>query len=109
MLISTKCNILKSSGKRNIAKILFCTLLILSLLVSCASAGKTALRKKSKRTLAENLFENHFSGIMILDPEKQDTLFAINSDKYFTPASNTKLFTFYTALQLLPDRIPVVR
>ncbi|MBT8312255.1 MAG: D-alanyl-D-alanine carboxypeptidase [Flavobacteriaceae bacterium] len=89
------------------AKSCLCFLLLLSLLISCASAGKPALRKKSRITLNKEQFGNHFTGIIILDPEKGDTLLTVNSNSYFTPASNTKLFTFYSALQLLPERIPV--
>ncbi|MBT8320582.1 MAG: D-alanyl-D-alanine carboxypeptidase [Eudoraea sp.] len=81
---------------------------IISILYSCASSGKSALRKASRDTLPTTFFQNQFTGILILDPEKQDTLLSRNSDKFFTPASNTKLFTFYTALQLLPEQIPVV-
>ncbi len=107
MLISTKDMILNKKLMLNYAKTCLCFLMTFGLLVSCASAGKSALRKKSRKTLIKDQFENHFTGIMILDPEKQDTLLTINSNKFFTPASNTKLFTFYTALQLLPERIPV--
>ena len=107
MIISMNYNPFKWKRIVLYAKTASCCLLILSLLASCASAGKPALRKKSRITLAKDQFENHFAGIMILDPQKMDTLLAINSNNYFTPASNTKLFTFYTALQLLPERIPV--
>lgn len=94
--------------KRKIIGRIVLLILIISILHSCASTGKSALRKVSRKTLTKSYFQNQFTGIMILDPEKQDVLFSINKDKYFTPASNTKLFTFYTALQFLPEQVPVV-
>ncbi len=109
MLNSMNCPIFHILVTKKVLKRFFCYLFIFSLLTSCASASKSALRRKSSAILKQEAFQNHFTGIMVLDPERLDTLLAINHNKYYTPASNTKLFTFYSALQLLPDRIPVIR
>ncbi|WP_419801371.1 D-alanyl-D-alanine carboxypeptidase/D-alanyl-D-alanine-endopeptidase [Mucilaginibacter sp.] len=53
--------------------------------------------------------QNHFTGFALYDQDKRKMIFAQNESKYFTPASNTKLFTFYTALQMLGDSIPGLR
>lgn len=43
-------------------------------------------------------------GVLIMDPEVSDTLVSINADKLFMPASNQKLITGATALEVLgPD------
>jgi len=43
-------------------------------------------------------------GLLVVDPERGDTLYARNADKLFMPASNMKLLTGSTALtQLGPD------
>lgn len=44
-----------------------------------------------------------------MDADTNDTLYARNSVKYFTPASNTKIFTLFTALQFLPENIPAMK
>jgi len=49
-------------------------------------------------------FSNAHWGILIVDPESHDTLYARNAGKLFMPASNMKILTSATALtQLGPD------
>src|SRR5207248_6406445 len=49
-------------------------------------------------------FSNAHWGILIVDPERGDTLYARNAGKLFMPASNMKILTSATALARLgPD------
>lgn len=75
-------------------KILFGILIALS---SCTVQKINQSIKKSE------VFDKAHLGFMLVDPEKQKPLVEINSDKYFIPASNTKLFTFYTSYAILGD------
>ncbi len=81
---------------------------ILLFLIGCASAKKN-LQRTTKTVLESPFFDNQFTGFLILDAESNDTLYNLNSTKYFTPASNTKIFTLYTALQFIPDKIPALK
>ena len=51
----------------------------------------------------------YHAGFYLYDPANQEELLNINGDKYFTPASNTKVYTFYSSLTTLPDSIPAFR
>lgn len=55
------------------------------------------------------VFSNMFTGFALYDPALDSMLYAYEADKYYTPASNTKLFTFYTTLKVLGDSIPLYR
>ncbi len=50
-----------------------------------------------------------FTGMALYDLGEQKMVFERNSDRYFTPASNTKLFTLYACLKTLGDSIPALR
>lgn len=77
-------------------KLLFGLLIVFS---SCTVQKINSSLRKSK------VFDKGHLGFILVDPAKDKPLVDINSDKYFIPASNTKLFTFYTAYSILGDRL----
>ncbi|MDT0642404.1 D-alanyl-D-alanine carboxypeptidase [Zunongwangia sp. F363] len=77
-------------------------------LASCSATRKT--QQRINTTLETSpVFKKGFAGLAIYNPLKGDFLYAHNEEKYFTPASNTKLFTFYTGLKILGDSVPALR
>ncbi|HKN66357.1 MAG TPA: D-alanyl-D-alanine carboxypeptidase/D-alanyl-D-alanine-endopeptidase [Gemmatimonadaceae bacterium] len=92
-------------------------LLSLSILdtAACASGGglhlggggageRAALRASIDSMADAPEFHNAFWGILVVDPERGDTLYSRNAGKLFLPASNMKIVTSSVALeQLGPD------
>ena len=76
--------------------------------VSCAPL-KRVNKKIEADLVSKPVFYQGFSGLAIYDPQEDEMLYEYNSDKYFTPASNTKLFTFYTGLKILGDSVPALK
>ncbi|MEC3965919.1 D-alanyl-D-alanine carboxypeptidase [Flagellimonas halotolerans] len=66
-----------------------------------------------KKTLNSNIegdsLKNSFHGLVIIDANTKEEIYNHNGDKYFTPASNTKIVTLYTGLKLLPKYIPTLK
>ena len=79
--------------------------LALASLYSCSPVSRARLTKTFNAT--EQRFKDH-TGFVLYDPSQNKTLFEFNGDRYFTPASNTKIFTFYTALKVLGDSVPAL-
>ncbi len=52
---------------------------------------------------------DHLVGFALADLDNGQVIYEKNADKYFVAASNTKLFTFYAGLKLIPDSIPSLR
>ncbi|HSP83943.1 MAG TPA: D-alanyl-D-alanine carboxypeptidase/D-alanyl-D-alanine-endopeptidase [Gillisia sp.] len=85
-------------------KILLISVLGLSTFTSC-STYKTA--NKSFKT--SNAFTQGFAGLAVYDPSQQKMIYEHNAHKYFTPASNIKLFSLYTGLKILGDSVPALK
>lgn len=58
-------------------------------------------------TETETRFHDH-TGFVLYDLEKNETVYDFNGAKYFTPASNTKIFTLYASLKILGDSVPAI-
>lgn len=54
-------------------------------------------------------FAKTITGFMLYDPEGDSTIYSVNEDKYMTPASNTKLFTYFAGLNVLGDKVPALK
>lgn len=80
------------------------------ILTSCAVFNKKYNYDLINKTIqGSDLFTSHFTGFVLYDPMEKKYLYELNADKYFTPASNTKLFTFYAGLKMLEDSIPSLK
>jgi len=88
---------------------IFTFIVVISLLMAGCSSTKRSTAKKISSVLDTGLYENQFTGFILVDPIEKDTLYKHNSSKYFTPASNTKIFTLFASLHLLPETIPALK
>lgn len=75
-----------------------------------ASLGACSPRSFVLKQVAqsEKDLQNHM-GFVLYDPQGKKFLIEHQSDKYFTPASNTKIFTLFAGLNLLGDSVAAFR
>ncbi len=73
---------------------------------ACSPISKGRLNRAFAET--ETKFQDH-TGFVIIDPERSKTIFEYQADRYFTPASNTKILTLFTAFTVLGDSLPGLR
>jgi serine-type D-Ala-D-Ala carboxypeptidase/endopeptidase (penicillin-binding protein 4) len=73
---------------------------------SCSPKFEAVVTGKLQQ--AETIFQHH-SGFCLYDIQRNKQVVAHNADRYFTPASNTKILTLATALTILGDSIPALR
>jgi D-alanyl-D-alanine carboxypeptidase/D-alanyl-D-alanine-endopeptidase (penicillin-binding protein 4) len=85
-------------------KALICLIIALFSMEALSAKG-TPPRKILKMIRNSAVLSQHFTGFALYDLEKRKMIVEQNSEKYFTPASNTKLFTFFAGLKLLKDSV----
>ena len=83
-----------------------CLLCFTMVLVGCKSLR---INNKINKEIASSFFENQLTGIYIYDVTANKIVYNYNGNKYFTPASNTKIFTLFTGLEFLSDSIPAFK
>ncbi len=93
---------MKKKSPKSFTLIIFLIVLNLSF-ISCSTP-----RHASQTFEKFPVFSQGFHGLAVFDPQENKMIYEYNSEKYFTPASNIKLFTFYTGLKILEDSVPAL-
>ncbi|MBN9296967.1 MAG: D-alanyl-D-alanine carboxypeptidase [Filimonas sp.] len=88
--------------------------LVLTLTASYALLASCSVQKKIAKRAGEDILNQQpvagaHIGIGLYDLSANKYLYSYQSDKYFIPASNTKLFTCYAAMKYLGDSLPGVK
>ncbi len=87
---------------------LFLVPCFLVLITSCSMQKKIA--KEARQDILTNAdFLPAHVGISLYDPSTQQYLYNYQADKFFIPASNTKLFSCYAAMKYLGDSLLGIR
>jgi D-alanyl-D-alanine carboxypeptidase/D-alanyl-D-alanine-endopeptidase (penicillin-binding protein 4) len=81
-------------------------LFFLMIFIGCKSM---IINIKINKELDSSVFKNQFTGMYIYDVNADKIVYNYNGERYFTPASNTKIFTLFTGLELLSDSIPAFK
>jgi D-alanyl-D-alanine carboxypeptidase/D-alanyl-D-alanine-endopeptidase (penicillin-binding protein 4) len=88
---------------------IFFVVFSIAILLSSCSVSKQLARSAKHMVLQDSSLLNAHVGISVYDPSTGKYLFDYNGDKYFVPASNTKLPTCYAAMKYLGDSLLALR
>lgn len=82
-------------------------LLITAFFFACSPSAK--IGRQANQILSDSSLYAAHVGISIYDPAKKKYLYEHQGEKFFVPASNTKLFTMYAGMKYLGDSIVGLR
>ena len=79
----------------------------------CLWGQKKPLSEKEIKDLGglvveSTVFKKGFTGFVLFDPENRQYLYEYQAEKYFTPASNNKILTFFATESVLRDKMPLL-
>lgn len=84
-------------------------LLCIAVFNSACSVNQQISRKVKKEFENSEAIKQYQVGFALYDKEHKKMIFQKDAEKYYTPASNTKLFTYYAGLKMMPDSIPSLK
>ena len=92
---------------RSINNLIKLTLLTATIFLigSCTTQHKIQTFSNNLLIRDTGLLQSHV-GIALYDPSTRKNLYTFQSDKLFTPASNTKILSCYAAMKYLPNLLP---
>lgn len=79
------------------------------LFLCCCSVSHKISKEANSILLKDTAIREGHIGISIYEPETGKYWYNYNADKYFIPASNTKLFTLYAGMKYLGDSLVGLR
>jgi D-alanyl-D-alanine carboxypeptidase/D-alanyl-D-alanine-endopeptidase (penicillin-binding protein 4) len=87
----------------------FSASLLFALALTSCSTDHIIAKKVAKEFKNSVLIKQYQVGFALYNMEDKKMIFQKDADKYFTPASNTKLYTFYASLKMLPELMPALK
>lgn len=89
-------------------KHLSCLICLIVCLQACGTHQMMA-KKIDKVFKRSDIIKQYHVGFALYDLSKERMIFQKDANIYYTPASNTKLFTYYAGLKIAADSIPSLR
>lgn len=83
--------------------------IIFLLMLSSCSVTKKIDKQAKQLLLQDSVIGTGHIGISVFDPAANSYWYNYNAEKYFTPASNTKLFSLYAGMKYLGDSLVGLR
>ena len=77
--------------------------------LSSCSGNKMIAKKVAKTFKNSSVIKQYQVGFALYNMDDKKMIFEKDADKYFTPASNTKLYTFFASLKMLPEQMPALK
>jgi len=79
------------------------------LILSCSIQKNISTQNNNQNPLNDSLLQSAHVGISVFDATSNQQILDYQGNKYFTPASNTKLFSLYAGMKYLGDSLIGIR
>ena len=83
--------------------------LLASIVCSACSMNQKMAKQVARQFDKPAITNQYHTGFALYDLQSKRMIYEKDADRYFVPASNTKLYTFYAGLKMLGDSIPALR